>query len=165
MVANAVTMNGVIYDLVQFHFHMPSEHTFGGKSFDAEMHFVHKSKSGQTLVVALMMMKGAENKLSPIWARLPTMVSDQATLIPGISINLRELLPGDLKFEHYDGSLTVPPCTEPVSWFVAEPSAKENLTLSADQISQYVALMHGPTNRPLQPLNGRAVVQASGPPL
>jgi carbonic anhydrase len=165
-VDNAVDLNGVKYNLVQFHFHMPSEHTIGGRSFDAELHFVHQSADGNLLVIAVMFTKGAENKLlAPIWRWLPTTVTDQWTPIPDVSMNLRELLPVDLRFEHYDGSLTVPPCTEAVSWFVAEPSAKEPLHLSADQISQYRALMGGPTNRPLQPLNGRAVVEAIGPPI
>ncbi len=158
--AASVTIAGVKYDLAQFHFHSPSEHTIGGKQFDLEMHLVHKSADGQTVVVGLMFTKGHENKvLKPIWDAFPTTVSETPTTIPNVSIDVAALLAGDLKFEHYDGSLTVPPCTEGVGWYVLEVPAKGGLEVSGDQVDRYRALMHGPTNRPPQPINGRTVVE------
>ncbi|MEO7114137.1 MAG: carbonic anhydrase family protein [Polyangiaceae bacterium] len=77
-----------------------------------------------------------------------------------MSIDIASPFPADLKFEHYEGSLTTPPCTERVSWFVEAP-AQGGLEVSADQISRYQALLHGITNRPVQPLDGRTVVEIS----
>jgi carbonic anhydrase len=158
--AASVTIDSVKYDLAQFHFHSPSEHTIGGKSFDLEMHLVHKSADGKTVVVALMFTKGRKNELlDSIWNAAPTTVSDTPTTVPNVTIDVASLFPADLKFEHYEGSLTVPPCTEGVSWFVVEPPAQGGLEVSDDQLARYRTLMHGPTNRPVQPLNDRAVVE------
>ena len=158
----SVVYDGVKYDLAQFHFHSPSEHTIGGKSFDVEMHLVHKSADGKLLVIALMFTKGAENKLlSPLWSALPQAVSETPTTVPNVTIDVASLLPADVKFEHYDGSLTTPPCTEGVSWFVVEPPTTGGLEMSDEQITRYRTLLHGATNRPTQPLNGRTVVEAS----
>jgi carbonic anhydrase len=158
----SVVYDGVKYDLAQFHFHSPSEHTIGGKSFDVEMHLVHKSADGKILVIALMFMKGAENKLlSPLWNALPATVSETPTTVPNVTIDVASLLPADLKFEHYEGSLTTPPCTEGVNWFVVEAPAKGGLEMSGDQITRYRTLLHGATNRPTQPLDGRTVVEVS----
>ena len=80
-VAGSVVIDGVKYELAQFHFHSPSEHTIGGKSFDLEMHLVHKTADGKIAVIGLMFTKGQENKvLKPIWDALPTDVSRLADL-------------------------------------------------------------------------------------
>jgi carbonic anhydrase len=158
--AASITIDSVKYDLAQFHFHSPSEHTIGGKSFDLEMHLVHKSADGKIAVIGLLFTKGRKNELlEPIWAALPTTVSDTPTTVPNVTIDVASLFPADLKFEHYEGSLTTPPCTEGVSWFVVEVPAQGGLEVSADQVSRYQALLHGITNRPVQPLNGRTVVE------
>jgi carbonic anhydrase len=160
--AASVTIDNVKYDLAQFHFHSPSEHTIGGKSFDMEMHLVHKSADGKLAVIALLFTKGAENQiLKPLWASMPSAASEDPTTVDNVSIDVARLYPNEMKFEHYEGSLTTPPCTESVSWFVLEPPAHGGLEMSAEQISRYQALMHGPTNRPVQPLNGRTVVEAT----
>jgi carbonic anhydrase len=160
--AGSITYDGVKYDLAQFHFHSPSEHTIGGKSFDMEMHLVHKTADGKILVVALMFTKGAENQvLKPVWTSMPPAATEDPTTIDNVTIDVSPLLPADLKFEHYEGSLTTPPCTEGVNWFVVEVPAHGGLEMSDAQIQRFRTLMHGPTNRPPQPLGGRNVVEAS----
>lgn len=161
-VAGSITIDGTKYDLAQFHFHSPSEHTIGGKSFEMEMHFVHKSADGKTVVIALMFTKGRKNELlEPIFAAMPSTVSDAPTTVANTTIDVASLLPADLKFEHYEGSLTVPPCTEGVQWFVVEVPPQGGLQVSDDQIARYRKVMHGPTNRPIQMLNGRSIVEIS----
>ena len=67
-----ISINGKEYDLVQFHFHAPSEHTIDGKPADMELHFVHKNGDGKLAVVGVLMKKGAENEtIAKLWANLP----------------------------------------------------------------------------------------------
>ncbi len=158
--ASSLTVDGTKYDLAQFHFHSPSEHTIAGKSYDAEMHLVHKSADGKLLVVGLLFSKGKENAtLKPVFDAMPAEPSKEDKVVSGVSVDIAALLPGEPRFAHYEGSLTVPPCGEGVSWFVVEPEKTGGLELSDDQIARFRAVTHGPTNRPSQPLNGRVVVE------
>ena len=54
-------VGGTRYQLLQFHFHAPSEHTVTGKSFDMEMHLVHASDDGTLAVVGALIRRGREN--------------------------------------------------------------------------------------------------------
>ena len=49
------------YNLVQIHFHTPSEHTFGGGYYDAEAHLVHQNplNTKQYLVLGVMLQASA----------------------------------------------------------------------------------------------------------
>ncbi len=49
-------LNGVEYELQQFHFHGLSEHTFEGQSQDMELHFVHQNAEGVNAVVGVLMV-------------------------------------------------------------------------------------------------------------
>ena len=70
-----------------------------------------------------------------------------------ILINARDLLPHNTGYYRYMGSLTTPPCSEGVNWYVmAEP-----VTIGARQLQQFDATI-GANARPLQPVNRRLVL-------
>ncbi len=147
---NSVSVNGVTATLRQMHFHAPGEHRINGARAAAEMHFVHKGADGSLTVVAVMIRKGAIG--NPAWApyiaalRTPQDAQDVTT------IDWPALLPTGRLTYRYEGSLTTPPCTEGVHWFVM----KQPVFLSASQIAAITAAYDG-NARPVQPLNGRRV--------
>jgi carbonic anhydrase len=146
-----IDINGSRYDLAQFHFHSPSEHTIAGKKFPAEMHLVHKSSDGRLAVIGVLLAEGANNpKFEPVWRHLPAQPG-KATRFDDM-INAADLLPADVRTLRYQGSLTTPPGTEGVSWFVMT----EPVTLSKEQIAAFRRI-HDGNARPTQPLNGRTV--------
>ena len=152
-----LTLDGVPYGLVQFHFHSPSEHTVNGNSFAVELHLVHRAESGAFAVVGVFIAGGAQNPaLVPVLAALPSK--------EGKEVRLREpfdpstLLPEDRRAYRYTGSLTTPPCTEGVSWVVmATP-----IQASGQQIAALARALEG-NNRPPQAIGDRAVVLDSTP--
>lgn len=147
-----ITVNGKRYDLLQFHFHSPSEHTIGGKSYDMVAHLVHKAADGQLGVIGVLFKAGDKNKvIDKLWANLPT-ESGQTNTVKSTRINALDLLPLDLTYFNYSGSLTTPPCSEGVNWMVMATPA----SISAKQVKQFTDLF--PLSvRPVQPLNGRVV--------
>ena len=146
-------VDGVRYQLLQFHFHAPSEHTVAGKSFDMEMHLVHASGDGTLAVVGALIGSGKENTaFNPIWAHLPA-TPGQAQSIADVNFNADELLPSARQAYRYEGSLTTPPCSEGVKWFVL----KSPIEMSEAQIAAFKAIIDN-NNRPIQPLNGRELV-------
>ena len=104
------------YELKQFHFHSPSEHTIDDQRYDMEIHFVHKSLTGKDLaVVALLVKSGEGNSLiQKLWAHLPAEKNKQYVFDKEY-INAVELFPANLEAYFYHGSLTTPPCSETVS--------------------------------------------------
>lgn len=157
---NHITIDGEKYSLAQFHFHSPSEHRIAGASADLELHFVHKNSSGGLAVIGLMIHErsGKENKLfKPVWDILPRELNSKAT--QSAAMSLSALLPANRQYFHYKGSLTTPPCSEGVRWFVL----KDPATMSGGQVEMYSSIFDGPSNRPVQPLQGRDVI-TNGPP-
>jgi carbonic anhydrase len=145
-----VEINGTGYELVQFHFHHPSEHVLAGKAFDMELHFVHKSASGALAVFGVFLRPGATNRaLAPIWAAIPEKETPVHT-VAGVTIDPAALLPKVGEYFRYVGSLTTPPCSEGVTWTVFRTPIEG----SVEQIRQFATLF--PMNaRPLQSLNRR----------
>lgn len=142
------------YDLLQVHFHRPSEHLIGGKDFPMEAHFVHRNAAGNLAVVGVLMEAGRRN---PAFARVTaTMPGKEGSAIKADpAFNPRKLLPGKLGYYRYPGSLTTPPCSETVEWLVlATP-----ITVAADDIAAFAKLY--PMNaRPVQKANRRAVLRS-----
>lgn len=140
------------FELVQFHFHGPSEHTVGGRSYPLEVHLVHKDKLGKLAVVGVMVEPGsASSSISSVLKSLPTTQGRAETI--GGSLNPTRLLPTQHSSFQYSGSLTTPPCTEGVAWSVLVAP----ITLSEEQIEMLRARFHGANNRPVQPLNDRTL--------
>lgn len=139
------------YQLLQFHFHKPSEERVNGRSYDMVAHFVHKDYDGKLAVVAVLMEKGPEHPvLQTLWNNLPL---EQGTLVsPSVQIDLSKLLPTNRAYWTYMGSLTTPPCSEGVLWMVLQ----QPLQISAEQLSIFGRLY--PNNaRPVQPTHNRLI--------
>ena len=151
---SAIKANGKTYELKQFHFHSPSENTIAGKSFPMEAHFVHAAKDGSLAVVAVMMETGeASPAIEKLWSRMPQTPGRTATLKE--TVTAESLLPDDRDHYRFNGSLTTPPCTEGVLWLVM----KKPITISEAQLKAFQKVMKHPNNRPVQPLNARAVLK------
>jgi carbonic anhydrase len=141
------------YELVQYHFHNPSEHTLGGQHAPMEMHMVHRSAAGGLAVVAVFIEEGRHNSaFDPVWTNLPRARGVEVHY-EHVMIDVDALLPPLWTSYRYDGSLTTPPCTEGVRWIVLTMP----IELDADQIRAFTVLVHD-NNRPVQPLNARAVI-------
>jgi carbonic anhydrase len=152
-----IELDGVRYDVAQFHYHAPSEHAIDGKLFAAELHIVHKSADGKLAVVGLLLEEGAENAaFDPFINNLPAEKADAKDA--GVKINAADLLPVVQTTFRYSGSLTTPPCSEGVSWLVMTTPVE----LSAAQLHALESLFEG-NNRPVQALNDRPLVEDSTP--
>lgn len=148
---SSISVNGSQYNLVQFHFHTPSEHTVEGKSYGNEMHLVHKNDKGELAVVGVLVEKGQENAAyKAIWSNLPKKANEKKSA--AVDISASELLPQDKDYFTYSGSLTTPPCTENVRWIVL----KSPIQMSEGQISEIQKIMHK-NNRPVQKMHDRAL--------
>jgi carbonic anhydrase len=140
------------YRLTQFHFHRPSEESVNGKFYDMVAHFMHESDGAKTVGVAVFLKSGGANSLvQQLWDHMPLTEGPEHE-IPGVAINPAGLLPDSLGYYKYDGSLTAPPCTEGVTWYVL----KTPVDISAAQIEAF-AKLYPHDVRPPQPLNGRRI--------
>lgn len=153
MAGSYIIVNGVRYDLQQFHFHHPGEEAVNGKLTDMDVHLVHKSADGKLAVLAVRLSeeRGDPNAtLATLWQHLPTEAgkTDKVTDM----INPGGLLPGDRGYWTYMGSLTAPPCTEGVRWFVFE----QPVSISRAQLQAFGRL-YKINSRPLQDKNGRKI--------
>lgn len=144
-------VEGKRYNLLQFHFHAKSEHTFNGEHSDMEVHFVHQAEDGEYAVVGIFMNRGAESKVfAPVCNNMP-LTSGDSTTNAKVAVNAADWLPKDRAFYRYDGSFTTPPCTEQVKWFVmATP-----IEISDAQASAFESLYNN-NNRPVQPILARS---------
>ncbi len=151
---NTFTNDDGIFDLLQFHFHAPSENTINGKSFPLETHFVHADKDGRLAVIGVMFEEGKENKpLAKLWKKMPEQAKGKYALAD--MLQSLSLMPSSKDYYRFNGSLTTPPCSEGVRWFVL----KQPIEASKAQISQFRKVMGGDTNRPVQPVNARVILQ------
>ncbi|WP_323969657.1 carbonic anhydrase [Aeromonas veronii] len=151
---STLQLDGTWFELKQFHFHAPSENLIEGKSYPLEGHLVHVSDKGEIAVVAVMFEAGKANPvLAAAWGALPAKVGETQALKAPLSAE--QLLPENRDYYRFSGSLTTPPCSEGVRWLVM----KQPVEVSQAQIDAFKAVMHHPNNRPVQPLNGRVVLQ------
>jgi carbonic anhydrase len=145
---NSIEVMGRRFELVQFHFHRPSEERIDGKQFDMVAHLVHKDVDGRLAVVAVLLERGAAHALvQSVWNNLPLEKGDEVSARS--TLDLQQLLPRDPRYYTYMGSLTTPPCSEGVLWMVMQ----QPVQISADQIGVFARLY---------PMNARPVQQASG---
>ncbi len=152
---SSLKISGEEYKLVQVHFHSPSEHQFQGRNAPMEAHFVHMNEAKQLAVVGVMLTVGDTHPLvSQLWNYMPTHKSD-VQQIAGVHVNPADLLPGDHDYNHYRGSLTTPPCSEGVRWFVM----KESVDISHAQVNKFLSVIHE-NARPVQPLNDRFLLSS-----
>jgi len=153
-----IELDTVRYELLQFHYHAPSEHVIDGKSFPAEIHLVHKNAEGGLAVIGILLEEGNENSaFDPFMNHLPTEKSEVQDA--GVTIKVHEFLPVIQTTFRYSGSLTTPPCTEGVSWLLMTMP----VGLSAEQLSKLESIFEDGNNRPVQPLNERPLDEDSSP--
>ena len=147
-----LTLDRRPFHLAQFHFHAPSEHTVDGQHAPMEVHLVHEDASGELAVIGILVREGREHpELAKLLPHLPK-TAGRTEAVEGTAVNASRLFPASHASYRYTGSLTTPPCTEDVSWFVLQ----ESIEASAEQIAAFRALIQG-NNRPTQPLNGRTI--------
>lgn len=151
---NTLEVGGQTYELLQFHFHTPSEEHIDGKSEPMVAHFVHKNAAGKLGVVAVLIRAGRSNAAwEPVFQHLPRV--GETITVDDLSLDLAALLPKSLGYYDFAGSLTTPPCSEGVHWMVL----KEAVTLSSRQIAAFRQLV-GKNARPVQALNARLVQES-----
>jgi len=150
---DTLNINGEAYALKQFHFHTPSENHINGKSFPLEAHFVHATKDGKLAVIAVMFEEGSANPtLAKIVKQFPLEHNKEQELKFSKDY-LNVIMPSKRDYYHFMGSLTTPPCTENVNWFVL----KTPQTATAEQIAAMHKEIGMNDNRPVQPVNGRVI--------
>ncbi len=155
---STLTVDATEFELAQFHFHVPSEHNVDGKSFPMEMHLVHVSEQGEIAVVGVLIEEGSHNPaFEPVVEHIPLESGDEEHL-EHVQVQIDDLLPADSSTFRYPGSLTTPPCSEGVRWFVLV----QHLELSSQQIQSFARVISG-NNRPLQPHNGRDLLLHRSP--
>ena len=153
-----IELDNARYDVVQFHYHAPSEHTVDGESFPAELHIVHRNADGNLAVVGILLREGTENAAyQPFIGNLPTEKTDVKDA--GLKINAMDLLPSVGTTFRYSGSLTTPPCTEGVNWLLMTTP----VDLSMGQLAALDSLFEGGNNRPVQPINDRPLIEDNTP--
>jgi carbonic anhydrase len=151
-----LVVGGQRYQLKQFHFHRPSEEYIEGSPYPMEVHFMLQSRDGHIVGVAVFLKPGKANAtIQKIWEHMPASTGSEQD-IPGVEIDPAGLLPPDTRYYTYDGSITAPPCTEGVRWFVL----KTPVDISAEQIHEF-AKLYPHDVRPIQPLNGRVVKETA----
>ena len=142
------------YNLTELHFREPGENAVNGKRPRMSVQFVHFSPEGVFLVVEVPIVAGKENPvIGTLWKHLPA--PGKESKVAGVRVNPADLLPSDHSFYRFPGSLTTPICNEVVTWYVL----KNPIELSETQIREYAKHYHNAA-RPLQPLNGRPVVES-----
>jgi carbonic anhydrase len=152
---NAIEVGGKRYELLQFHFHRPSEERIDGRQFEMSLHLVHKNDQGQLAVVGLLFDKGQANAvMQQVWNNLPLEKNEE--MQAGSTMELADLLPNDRRYFTYMGSLTTPPCSEGVKWIVM----RQPVTLTKEQIDIF-ARMYPMNARPIQSASGRRIMQSN----
>ena len=142
------------YELKQFHFHRPSEEKIAGKAYDMVVHLVHADEQGNLAVVAVLLEQGPANALvDELWHDLPKKKEKEE--LKDVEIDVAGLLPEDRHYYSFSGSLTTPPCTENVRWFVL----KHPVTVSPTEVTRFSEIYRNDA-RPTQPLHDRVVLES-----
>jgi carbonic anhydrase len=156
LVTNNIEIDGVVYQFSQFHYHTHSEHEINGSTDGMEIHLVHKDPITQNLAVIGIMINAEGVVDNPfIESYLESFPSSEnMEVATSKSINLNDLLPVNKNYYTYTGSLTTPPCSQGIKWILL----KEKVTVSLNQMFKFEN-KHHINARPIQPLNGRIVLE------
>ncbi len=150
-----VRVGGDAYRLLQVHWHTPAEHTLEGAEFAAEVHLVHIGADDQLLVVGTIYELG---EADPAVQRLIDETRRAEAEGDAPQLDATEVAPSPGGYYHYVGSLTAPPFSEPVQWWLRQTIG----TVSPRQVEQLQMLTNGPNARPLQDRNGRTILCCGG---
>lgn len=151
-----VEIRGQRYELEHLQFHRPSVERVGGQASAMTVHFHHRAADGRIAIVAVLLERGEmpHPLVQTLWNSLPLERGGHYEP-PSATIDPATLIPADPSHYLYLGSLVTPPCTEGVTWVVM----KSALTLSDDQLAIF-ARLYPRNGRPLQPRNGRIVLES-----
>lgn len=161
----AVSANGASYNMLQFHMHVPSEHTLNGEHLGGEVHFVHSNADSSALLVTGVFFKAVDGESDP-WVvsvldaldAVSTNASASASLTPYADL-VNKAADAQGVF-NYPGSLTTPGCDEIVDWWVVKKPVDVSTT-DLERLQSQLRELHltddGKNARPVQPLNGRVV--------
>lgn len=148
-----ILFNNEKFDLLQFHFHTPSEHALQHQRYPLEMHLVHANAAGQYLIIGVLLKPGKTNAfLKHFFAsKLPD--AGHEVLMLSHKLNPSQLIPKNSQYYVYNGSLTTPPCSEDVIWILY----KNPIEASPSQIRHFKTYITEFNARPLQKVNGRTI--------
>ncbi|BBN09230.1 hypothetical protein MPTK1_4g18060 [Marchantia polymorpha subsp. ruderalis] len=169
---NVLRVGGRTLELLQFHFHAPSEHAFNGDRFDMEAHLVHRDVLSKRLAVVGIMLDASKsalpNKVLAESLAYAPAEHDRSIHVQNVTFSPSLLLPptakkgkkGSRGYIHYIGSLSTPPCSEGVDWFILEKAVE----ISTSQVLDFMKFAGDGhslafNSRPLQPLGDRAVFE------
>lgn len=145
-----------IFTLQGFSFHTPAEHTISGKRYPMSIQFLHTGPGGTRAIIETLVEEGMENIAArEVLGNLP-LEPGQNVKRANILINARDLMPTDKAYYRYMGSLTTPPCSEGVHWYVL----KKPIQLSKTQIALVKGVVGGDSARPVQVRNNRIILDA-----
>jgi carbonic anhydrase len=145
---NSIEVMGRRYELLQFHFHRPSEERIDGRSFDMSVHLVHRDPEGRLAVVGVLLDRGSAHPVvQAVWNNLP--LEKGELLAAQVAMDPSHLLPADRRYYTYMGSLTTPPCSEGVLWMVMQ----QPVQVTPEQVAVFARLY---------PMNARPVQSAAG---
>lgn len=148
--SSKMRIDSMPYDLISMTFQRPSGEQIDGKSFPMGIHLLHRDKTGKQVTVVVLLREGNENPgIKLLWSHAPAKEGPEVQL-EGVTFNPANLLPRELKFFTYEGSLPAPPCSENMTYYVL----KEPINISREQILQYPFKI---SSRPVQPQNGRPI--------
>ena len=153
---SSFTVGDKTYALKQFHFHHPSENHVNGKRYDLEAHLVHADTDGHNAVVAILFKEGDTPSplLDTLWNNIPP-DKEKVLEVSSLSIDVKDLPPSSTGYYTYPGSLTTPPCTEGVTWYVL----KMPVSISRAQLEVFSKL-YKHDNRPIEPTNQRDILES-----
>jgi carbonic anhydrase len=150
---NYLKVGSEVFELIQFHLHTPSEHRIDGKSFLMETHYVHRNEKGELAVLALLHHEGPGSEVLDMLERvIPKEINKPVAYrqpLTGIPISRV-----DKAYYRYNGSLTTPPCSEGVRWYVL----KQTSPVSTEQQVLYQQFIGNDARGP-QPINARLVLE------
>jgi len=147
---STLKINKDVYNLLQFHFHRPSEEQIDGKPMAMVAHFVHKNAEGKLAVLGVLLNEGKDNDaIKTIWEKAPKSEGPEL-VVDGVKFNPAVLVPAALTHYSYEGSLTTPPCTEGVNFFIL----KTTMDIGKKQVADFPYKKNA---RPVQALNGRKI--------
>eukprot|EP01087_Luapelamoeba_hula_P019880 TRINITY_DN6656_c0_g1_i1.p1 TRINITY_DN6656_c0_g1~~TRINITY_DN6656_c0_g1_i1.p1 ORF type:complete len:345 (+),score=32.89 TRINITY_DN6656_c0_g1_i1:116-1150(+) len=146
------------FNLHSILYHSPSEHTISGQALDIEAQFIHFSNEGYMTIFALLFQAGSSPRSSPFlshfYTHLPNNASSPATTVKAFDIQafLSDALSEG--YYYYQGSLTVPPCTQGVNWIIP----RKMLPCSREEVRAFANVLNN-NIRPVQALNERFVLE------